>query len=380
MSVRGKQHQKRKKPLRLDPETRARLRGPVRNPVLSVALRETTSRGVIVGGTRYGSSDGEGWTLDLVDLDAGGALARLPLLFLPHGFAPHPRRPWEAALLEKWGGGGAYVDLLQQKILRVLRPKPNHEFYGHGVFSVDGEVLFAVEMNLESREGVITVRDGATFRIIDEFPSYGQAPHDCVFIDGGRTLAITNAGAFVGSTPHGSVSFVSVADRRLLDRRPIDSTRINAGHIAMTEDGEFAVVSAAREGLPKETALGGVSLCAGSDRLTLMSHPPEVTGRLAGEALSVCVHEPTRHVCVTHPYSNLVTIWDLSKKILKRTLELDSPRGVTLTLDGRAFALSYGSGGHLALFDAETLEAGPIVASHVLSGSHVYAWAYPASV
>ena len=91
-------------------------------------------------------------------------------MFLPHGFAPHPKRPWEAALVEKWGPGGAYVDLVERKVLRALVPKPFHHFYGHGAFALDGSVLFAVEMNLETREGVISVREPPSFWIVDEFP------------------------------------------------------------------------------------------------------------------------------------------------------------------------------------------------------------------
>lgn len=359
-----------------------RLGSPVESPIRGVAPRAGTRKGVLVGGTRYASATegGEGTLLDLLDLDADPAVAlvRLRLPFLAHGFAPHPRRPHQAALFEKWGVGGAFVDLRARAVLATLAPKPGHQFYGHGVFSKGGEVVFAVETNLATRAGVITVRDGATFSVLDEMPSFGQKPHDCMLIDGGEVLAITNGGGLTTTAEGGSVTFVSISDRRLLDRREIPNARLNAGHIAMTARGDFAVVSAPREGLPELSSPGGVSLSVGGGAVTTMARPADVAERVVGEALSVCIHEPSGHVVATHPYANLVTIWQLRNKSLVRTLELTSPRGVTLTLDGDAFVIAHGAEATTLELEATRLVPGATRGSRVFGGSHVYTWAYPA--
>jgi hypothetical protein len=359
-------------------EVLSRLRGPVPSPALAPDVRGGATLGVVVGGTPYQSkSQGPGFTLDILDLDASEELPkRIKVPFLPHGFSPHPKRPRIAALFEKRGPGAGCVDLVEGRFLKTMAPKEGHHFYGHGLYSVQGDVIFAVEMRLDTSAGVITVRDSETFRVLGEFPSFGERPHDCMLVDEGRVLAITNGGGRLGSSELGSVSFVDVADRHLLDKREIGTRSFNAGHVAITGAGQVAVVSAPREGL-SESELGGVSLAAGSPRLTPMANPHALVRRLVGEALSVCVHEPSGHVVVTHPYANLVTIWHLEQKRLLREIEMESPRGVTLTADDRRFVISHGPRASLELFDAQTLERVGSRGVGVAAGSHIYTWAYP---
>jgi hypothetical protein len=361
-----------------DDDTAGRLRGPLPNPALAPAFRGEASLGVIVGGTPYRTRAGDlGWSLDIFDLDAASEQpTRIRMPFLPHGFSPHPERPHVAAVFEKRGPGAAMVDLVAGKVLSSIAPKPGHHFYGHGLHSAAGEVVFAVEMSLATSAGVITVRDAETFRVLEEFPSFGERPHDCMLLDEGRVLAVTNGGGRVGSKERGSVSFVSVSDRKLLDKREVASGALNAGHVAITRGGAVAVVSAPREGLA-ETDIGGVSLSGPGSKLAHMQHPADLARRLVGEALSVCVDERSGHVVVTHPYANLVTIWDLAERRLLRHFELESPRGVTLTADDRYFVLSHGAVAALVLLDTSTLDRVGTRGSGVAGGSHIYTWAFP---
>ena len=273
--------------------------------------------------------------------------------FWPHGFSPHPAAPHRAAFQKAARGG--HVDLVEKRFLGPIAPKPGHHFYGHGVHSADGEVIFAVESRLDDSVGVITVRDGKTFAIVDEFPSFGDRPHDCMLVDGGGVLAITNGGGPRSSTRPGSVTFVSVADRRLLDKREIVTQKLNAGHFAITDAGALAVVSAPREGLA-ETEVGGVSLSGDAGKLAYMAEPQALASRMVGEALSVCIDEVSGHVVVTHPHAHLVSIWHLGRRALVKHLELESPRGVVRTADGKYFVISFGARAALLLLDAETLE------------------------
>lgn len=333
--------------------------------------------GTLVGGTRYADPATQSirYCLDLLDLDAGAAEpARIPLDFLAHGFAAHPARP-EAALLEKRGAGGAYVDLVRREVRCRLAPLPGHHFYGHGAFSRDAGAFFAVETELASNEGVVSVRDPASFAVLDTFPTFGEAPHDCLLIEEGRTLAITNGGGPAGSAKAPCVSFVDVASRRLLEKLEVSEPRINAGHLAVTRDRACVVVSAPRDGLP-ESALGGVSVRVKGGPLRYATQPAAATRRMVGESLSVCIHEGTRTALVTHPFGGLITFWSLDTGALFGALDLPHPRGVTLTLDERYFAVSYGPAASLLLIETSPLR--PVLerdpGTRRFSGSHVYAW------
>ncbi len=345
--------------------------------------------GVIVGPTRYfePSTRTVRHTLDMVDLDAPAApdgtrpTDRIALDFFAHGFALDPVRPHQAALFEKRGPGGAHVDLAERKVLAPIAPLAGHAFYGHGTFTRGGEHLLAVEMNLETRDGVVTVRDPRTFGVIDRFPTYGAAPHDCHLVEDGAVLAITNGGGPTGDPRTPSVAYVDVASRALLDRFEVDDPAINAGHVAPMAERAFALVSAPRDGLPEETSLGGLSLRARGAKLEKRRAPPEVTKRFVGESLSVCAHAPSRTVFATHPFGNVATLWSMDTGAILAAIDLESPRGVTLTLDGRYFAVSAGSRARLLLFEASpfTLARANDDTLGRFGGSHVYTWDRPAS-
>jgi hypothetical protein len=334
--------------------------------------------GTLIGGTRYGdpATQSVRHCLDLLDLDAGATEPeRIQLDFLAHGFAPHPTRS-EAALLEKRGPGGAYVDLARKEVIRPIAPMEGHHFYGHGAFSRDASALFAVESDLGSKDGAISVRDPESFAVIDTFPTFGKLPHDCVLIEEGRTLAITNGGGRIDTDEMPCVSFVDVASRKLLERFPVSDPRINTGHVAVSRDRAFVVVSAPRDGLP-ETALGGVSLRSKGGALRYVTQPAAATSRMIGESLSVAIHEKTRTALATHPFGGLITFWNLDTGALFGAFDLPNARGVTLTLDQRYFVVSFGATASLLFFETQPLK--PVLdrerGARMFGGSHVYTWA-----
>lgn len=361
---------------------RSKKRGATTTLGAEYVRRAGTRLGVVVGGTRFGdASGGVRHYLDLLDLDADApTLQRIELDFLAHGFALHPKRPGQAVLFEKRGPGACAVDLLQQRVVSVIPPMPGHAFYGHGSYVKSGEVVLGVEMDLQSREGVISVRDGRTFEVLDRFPTFGARPHDCVLVDGGRTLAITNGGGPIDDDSRmPCVSFVEVESRKLLERFPVDNPRLNTGHIAFQNDRSFAVVSAPRDGLAEQTEQGGLSLRTGTTPMAQVHEPPGVVSRMLGESLSVCIHPGTGIVAVTNPYGNLLTFWRMDGSLLEAH-ELPNVRGVTLTLDQSHYAVSFGPSAGLSLLDAASRRArlGQEPGRGRFSGSHIYTWAYPA--
>jgi uncharacterized protein len=344
--------------------------------------RDATVRGVLLGAMRYADprTGRIGFCLDILDLDREDRdVERISLDFFAHGVSFHPTQPRRATLFEKRGPGACEVDLVDQRVGSSIAPMPFHHFYGHGSFAIDGEVVFAVESHLDTGEGAVSVRDAETFRVLETFPTFGARPHDCVLIERGSVLAITNGGAALGHRPLPCVTFVDVSTRKLLERHEVTNPHVNTGHIALTSKRDFAVVSAPRDGLPEEAAHGGLSLRAGKKSMTHVTSPAEVVGRMVGETLSVAIHEPTGTVAATSPRGGSVSFWNLFSRTLRKAVDLPNARGVTLTLDEKAFVVAHGEG-LLAFFDVGTLEAMSVPArARSFGGSHVYAWAYPAN-
>lgn len=331
--------------------------------------------GVIAGGTA-GLSRTEGsshFFLDLLDLDRG-ALERIPVTFLPHGVAQDPSRLERTALFEKKGAGGAIVDVDTLTFTAPITASPGCRFYGHGAFSVDGARLFVVEAELETERGRVSVRDGASLEVIGDLPTHGTAPHDCVLVDEGRTLVVTNGGGVRGTTDTPSVTFVDLATGALKERLGIASAEINAGHIAMGAGGAIAVSSAPRAGLSEVSSPGGVSLRASAtERLSTMRKPADVVRRMLGESLSVALH-PRGIAAVTNPRGDLLTYWSVAEKRLVASTDVARPRGVVVSRDGTRFVVACGHDAIVRLVDADTLAwaAHPAFPRGVFGGSHVF--------
>jgi uncharacterized protein len=96
------------------------------------------------------------------------------------------RRPGTFAVVFDHTGGAAPT---------TITSPPGRHFFGHGVFSPDGKLLYATENDFENAAGMIGVYDAtAGFRRIDEFPTHGMDAHELLLLGDGRTLAIANGG------------------------------------------------------------------------------------------------------------------------------------------------------------------------------------------
>jgi len=72
---------------------------------------------------------------------------------------------------------------------------PDRHFYGHGVFSPDGRLLFATENDFAAAKGRIGIYDALDgFTRKGEFSAYGTGPHDLTLLSDGVTLVIANGG------------------------------------------------------------------------------------------------------------------------------------------------------------------------------------------
>jgi hypothetical protein len=77
----------------------------------------------------------------------------------------------------------------------TISSAPGRHFFGHGVFSPDGRLLYVTENDFEAARGLIGVYDAtAGFARIGEFPTHGMDPHEILLMPDGRRLAVANGG------------------------------------------------------------------------------------------------------------------------------------------------------------------------------------------
>ena len=99
------------------------------------------------------------------------------------------------AFARRPGSFAVAFDLAEERQPEVIASAPGRHFFGHGVFTADGGLLYATENDFSAGRGVIGIydaRDG--FRRVGEIDSGGLGPHELVWTADGRTLAIANGG------------------------------------------------------------------------------------------------------------------------------------------------------------------------------------------
>lgn len=204
----------------------------------------------------------------------------------------------------------------------VITSLEGRHFYGHGAFSPDGRILYASENDFDANRGMIGLYDATNrFARIGEYETYGVGPHDMTVSDDGKMLIIANGGIEThpdfGRTKlnldnmQPSLALIDAASGALIERRtlPPQWAQVSTRHVDLDADGRvwFACqYEGSRRDLPP--LVGHFS--KGED-LTLIDLPEETTRRLGSYVGAIAVNRGDRLIGIT------------------------SPKGVSVTIDGR---------------------------------------------
>lgn len=301
-------------------------------------------KGYVLGGGGFVSEGTQHYVLSLVNLDADVPKAELiPLSFLGHGISFHSTDRFRAAVFEKKGPGACLVDLAARQVVRPIVSPAERRFYGHGAYSADGCLLYAAESLIDKDfAGVLSVRDAESLRELGTVPTFGCSPHDCILIDEGKTLVVSNGGGPLEGGDPPCVCYIDITSGKLLDKVVLDSPLFNTGHIALSTRGDLAIISAPREGLPSPNEqLGALSIRPLGEDVLTVKKPGSVVQRMRGETLSLSIVEAAQLVIATNPFGNLVSMWNLRDGTYVGKIDLEGPRGVCQSLDKDWFLISH---------------------------------------
>ena len=294
--------------------------------------------------------------------------------FLPHETIIHPKDKYKLYCFEKDGPNACTIDLHTLSVSENFSCTDNHLFSGHAVFSDDGNFIYTIETEQQTKQGKISVRDAATFETARQLPTLGLSPHNCQLIDK-KILAISNTGQSTSKFHRPSLVYIDIETEKLVTRIRLDNSEFNAGHFRVSKENKLVIASAPLDSSPGNT-LGGVSIKEPDGPVITMTEPEAVIQRMTGEALGISINQQHNIAAITHPEANMLTFWSLDDNSIIKAIGIEKPRGISQTLDGKNFVISYGTKPAMANISTKDLtpQAESIVKPTSASGEHLINW------
>ncbi|TPN36709.1 DUF1513 domain-containing protein [Mesorhizobium sp. B2-3-3] len=230
---------------------------------------------------------------------------------------------------------------------------PGRHFFGHGVFSPDGALLYATENDFDNAAGVVGVYDArAKFSRIGEFPTYGMGPHELLLLGDGRTIAVANGG--IETHPDYGRAELNIASMKpsyvLVDRvsgdliekheLPAALHQLSIRHMDTDQTGTVWFGCQYRGPGTDRPALVGRAT-RGKD-LQLLDMPGDVLSGFRNYIGSVAANPSAATVAVSSPEGNLLAVIDAASGRVISTRALVEVCGVAP--DGSGFMATTGAG------------------------------------
>lgn len=228
-------------------------------------------------------------------------------------------------------------------------------FYGHGLFSKDGRLLYATENAYEEGSGRIGVYDvRAGYRRIGEFPSHGIGPHDIAALPGEPVLVVANGGArehpdigdgreiLNAAALEPSIAYIDARSGDLVElHRPhAVSGSLSLRHLDVASDGTVVVGCQAENGDARDPLIFRHRRQRQLTAITLELDPDFL---FRGYISSVAIDRNGECAALTSSRSGIAAVIQISTGRILRRMHLADVSGVAATTDG-SFAYAAGTG------------------------------------
>ena len=235
-------------------------------------------------------------------------------------------------------------------------------FFGHGVFSPDGRLLYATESDFEAAQGVIGIYDATDgYQRIGEFPTYGTGPHEMLLMPDGVTFVVANGGIETHpdfgrtelnlETMDPSVAFIDRRDGRLVGQLRLEAGlhQLSIRHMAIDRRGRVWF-GCQYKGAPSQSPqLVGFATMDGE--IKLIELPDDALRDLRNYVGSVAASADGSTIAISSPGGDLLVAIDVEgrRPVLVETLR----NGCGLAADGAGFVATSGMGEMIGIAGAE---------------------------
>ena len=233
---------------------------------------------------------------------------------------------------------------------RIAAPEGYH-FDGHAVFNSAGTLLYATESADADQAGRIAVFDIGDGSRVADFSTHGIEPHELIWAEPDRTLAIGNGGIrdrkAMEAEIESSLVLLDAGDGTLLAKHELDPDLVSLSirHLARSAAGEifFAMQD-------QDAATGWrpmVGLLDQGGELAFLDLPQEELMRLRGYCGSAAIDRSGTFAAATSPHGGVAVFWRLPDRRYLGSVDLRDGCGIAASEEIGNFVFTSGAGTRL---------------------------------
>lgn len=299
---------------------------------------------------------------------------RHPIKERAHGATRHPDKPWALIFARRPGTEINVFHLDSGEQIARIEAAPDRHFYGHGVFSPDGGLLYTTENAIARGEGRIGIYDvNRDFARIGEFDSGGVGPHEIRLHPDGQQLVIANGGILTRpetgrvklnlDTMQSNLTLLDRVSGEIQWQDSPSHHQLSLRHLDVGRDGTI-VAGYQYQGPASDHRPLVVMKRPSGTGLEELPLPLEYLPQLKQYIASIAITPDGQLAVATAPRGNLITLWNLQTGELDSTLDFADCAGVlavpATNETPAGFVVSNGRGEWL-LIDEDGLPAlGPV--------------------
>jgi hypothetical protein len=212
------------------------------------------------------------------------------------------------------------IDFINGEIVNNIQSQADSHFYGHGVFSKDGQQLYTTENLYDKKRGLIVVRDAQTYKVLDRFDSGGVGPHELALMPDGKTLVVANGGIETHpnqprkklniKTMQPNLAYLNINTGKVISSYAPSDNQLSIRHLTVRPDG--AVFAGAQYQGKKATIQPLVFAHQGEDNLQAFSASHTQLYKMQQYTASLLVKDDL--LCVSCPRGSHLSFWDTTTR------------------------------------------------------------------
>lgn len=186
------------------------------------------------------------------------------------------------------------IDWRDGRVLAATAAAAERHFFGHALLAPDGRTLYATENDIASGRGVVGVYDAASLARLGELPSHGIGPHELLWLEPGKVLAVANGGILTLPETgrlklnlermEPSVVLLEMPGGRVLGEHVLADRSLSLRHLARSADGTLGIAIQAESPDGRSVADAPLLAILRDGALRLAEAPPALGGYAASVA------------------------------------------------------------------------------------------------